>query len=174
MQKFDRARLPFTLAVACCVSLLGILFFSVVLGFSVDLLAAAAKGITEGDFEVHTRLLLQFVEVLIRSVLVFFTLYSINLRTFCFSLLMHRFLPTQVPEKGHFLVLGYSTKAVAMVTELAMVMASSQPPTLSMFSFKTKGCIVVLADYPSKQEFDYQVRSLICALSIHVAKHERS
>jgi hypothetical protein len=52
VQKFDRARLPYTLAVACCVSLLGILFFSVVLGFSVDLLAAAAKGITEGDFQV--------------------------------------------------------------------------------------------------------------------------
>lgn len=70
-------------------------------------------------------------------------------------------------------MLGYSTKAVAVVTELAMAMASSHPPPSSMFSWKTKGCIVVLADYPSKQEFDYQVCFFLRVISCFSVQIEK-
>jgi hypothetical protein len=52
LTKLDRARFPCTLAVAAGISLLGILFFSVLLGFGVDLLAVAVQRISEGDSEV--------------------------------------------------------------------------------------------------------------------------
>jgi len=42
-----------------------------------------------------------------------------------------------------------------------------------MFSWKTKGCIVVLADYPSKQEFDYQVCFFLRVISCFSVQIEK-
>jgi hypothetical protein len=51
--------------------------------------------------------------------------------------------------KGHYLILGYSEKCVAVIGELATAMESDGG-----------GVVVVLADSPTKKEFDLMVREI--------------
>ena len=93
---------------AALISLLGVIFFSFVLGFVVDLMQSFVARVSEGR--------------------------------------------SSVIEDGHYLILGYSEKCVAVIGELATAMESDGG-----------GVVVVLADYPTKAEFDVLV-------SMHLAK----
>jgi hypothetical protein len=61
------------------------------------------------------------------------------------------------------LVLGYSSKAVAVVAELAQALASASASAQG----GAEGCIVVLADHPCKQDFDAQVAARLHPLGLH-------
>jgi hypothetical protein len=96
-QKYQWSRLS-----AALISIVGIIFFSFVLGFVVELLDSFMARVTQGR--------------------------------------------SSVIEEGHYLILGNSEKCVAVIAELATAMESDGG-----------GVVVVLADYPSKMEFDLLV-----------------
>mmetsp|Transcript_29557 Transcript_29557/g.34801 ORF Transcript_29557/g.34801 Transcript_29557/m.34801 type:complete len:1178 (-) Transcript_29557:556-4089(-) len=103
-QKLDHTKYRYARLTSAFISVLGILFFSLVLGFVVDLLSSFIARVTEGS--------------------------------------------TTVVEEGHYLILGYSEKCVAVIGELATAMESDGG-----------GVIVVLADSPTKREFDQNVKA---------------
>ena len=97
--------------VAAVISLTGVIFFSFVLGFVVELMQSFMIRVTEG-----------------RSAVV---------------------------EEGHYLILGYSEKCVAVIGELATAMDSDGG-----------GVVVVLADTPTKAEFDELVAAHLASLGL--------
>jgi hypothetical protein len=109
--EIDPFRYKWGRMIAAFISLLGILFFSFVLGFVVELMQSFIARVTEGR--------------------------------------------SSVIESGHYLILGYSEKCVAVISELAMAMDSDGG-----------GVVVVLADYPSKAEFDILVNTRLHSLGL--------
>mmetsp|Transcript_50437 Transcript_50437/g.93802 ORF Transcript_50437/g.93802 Transcript_50437/m.93802 type:complete len:1373 (+) Transcript_50437:93-4211(+) len=101
-ERLDPLKYQWSRASAALISIVGIIFFSFLLGFVVEILQSFLARVTEGR--------------------------------------------SSVIEEGHYLILGYSEKCIAVIAELAAAMESDGG-----------GVVIVLADYPTKTEFDLLV-----------------
>jgi len=110
-EKLDPLRYKWGRMIAAIISLFGIIFFSFVLGFVVELMQSFIARVTEGR--------------------------------------------SSVIEEGHYLILGYSEKCIAVIGELAIAMDSDGG-----------GVCVVLADYPTKADFDMLVTAHLNTLRL--------